>query len=125
MQHHIGKQRYWLRKVTAHRRSGNCLPSLKCLLVHSLSHTAAGIQKQNTLRWLEAAQTVFGGSAGHTPWPTPSSKPLPREDILAILVYFVLSASNPEVSFPKLQQGDASEIGFAGTELFPSLILGQ
>lgn len=68
----------------------------------------------------EAAQTVFGGSAGHTPWPTLSSKPLPREDILGILVYLVLSASNPKISFPKLQQVDASEIGFAGTELFPS-----
>lgn len=30
--------------------------SLKCLPVHSLSHAAAGIPKQNTLRWLWAAQ---------------------------------------------------------------------
>lgn len=69
------------------------------------------------------AQAVFRGPADHTPGPTLSSQLysiIPGEDSLGVLVYLLLSTSNPKVSLPEVHRIDVSEMGFA--EPFPSHI---
>lgn len=101
----------------------------QCLPVHSLSHAAAGIPKQNALRGCEllkarwSSSAVSRGSAGHSSWPTPSILKAVISNYqgkTAWVSWFTLFFPLQILKFHFPNCGKLMLQGFAGTEPFPS-----